>query len=210
MNILKKLGQLGQKSWDLGRSIVDQVTGQNAKDAAREAAAVQKEAGLAAIEEARAARETARTDLMPYAQFGQQQLPALSSILNPQGQVDYLQNNPIFKASLANMNEQVLNNAAVRGRLNAGDTRQRFLENFQASALPLLSYQTNSLFNAANLGQSSAAGQAANGLNASQVIGSNITGMGNANAAGIVGVQNARNQATKDILGGITSIYGMI
>ncbi len=210
MNILKKLGQLGQKSWDLGRSIVDQVTGQNAKDAAREAAAVQKEAGLAAIEEARAARETARTDLMPYAQFGQQQLPALSSILNPQGQVDYLQNNPIFKASLANMNEQVLNNAAVRGRLNAGDTRQRFLENFQASALPLLSYQTNSLFNAANLGQSSAAGQAANGLNASQVIGSNITGVGNANAAGIVGVQNARNQATKDILGGITSIYGMI
>lgn len=108
------------------------------------------------------------------------------------------------------MNEQVLNNAAVRGRLNAGDTRQRFLENFQASALPLLSYQTNSLFNAANLGQSSAAGQAANGLNASQVIGSNITGIGNANAAGIVGVQNARNQATKDILGGITSIYGMI
>lgn len=210
MNILKKLGRLGQKSWDLGRSIVDQVTGQNAKDAAREAAAVQKEAGLAAIEEARAARETARTDLMPYAQFGQQQLPALSSILNPQGQVDYLQNNPIFKASLANMNEQVLNNAAVRGRLNAGDTRQRFLENFQASALPLLSYQTNSLFNAANLGQSSAAGQAANGLNASQVIGSNITGIGNANAAGIVGVQNARNQATKDILGGITSIYGMI
>ena len=210
MNILKKLGQLGQKSWDLGRSIVDQVTGQNAKDAAREAAAVQKEAGLAAIEEARAARETARTDLMPYAQFGQQQLPALSSILNPQGQVDYLQNNPIFKASLANMNEQVLNNAAVRGRLNAGDTRQRFLENFQASALPLLSYQTNSLFNAANLGQSSAAGQAANGLNASQVIGSNIAGIGNANAAGIVGVQNARNQATKDILGGITSIYGMI
>jgi hypothetical protein len=210
MNILKKLGQLGQKSWDLGRSIVDQVTGQNAKDAAREAAAVQKEAGLAAIEEARAARETARTDLMPYAQFGQQQLPALSSILNPQGQVDYLQNNPIFKASLANMNEQVLNNAAVRGRLNAGDTRQRFLENFQASALPLLSYQTNSLFNAANLGRSSAAGQGANGLNASQVIGSNITGIGNANAAGIVGVQNARNQATKDILGGITSIYGMI
>jgi hypothetical protein len=210
MNILKKLGQLGQKSWDLGRSIVGQVTGQNAKDAAREAAAVQKEAGLAAIDEARAARETARTDLMPYAQFGQQQLPALSSILNPQGQVDYLQNNPIFKASLANMNEQVLNNAAVRGRLNAGDTRQRFLENFQASALPLLSYQTNSLFNAANLGQSSAAGQAANGLNASQVIGSNITGIGNANAAGIVGVQNARNQATKDILGGITSIYGMI
>jgi hypothetical protein len=210
MNILKKLGQLGQKSWDLGRSIVDQVTGQNAKDAAREAAAVQKEAGLAAIEEARAARETARADLMPYAQFGQQQLPALSSILNPQGQVDYLQNNPIFKALLANMNEQVLNNAAVRGRLNAGDTRQRFLENFQASALPLLSYQTNSLFNAANLGQSSAAGQAANGLNASQVIGSNITGIGNANAAGIVGVQNARNQATKDILGGITSIYGMI
>lgn len=210
MNILKKLGNLGQKAWDTGRGIVDQVTGQNAKDAAREAAATQKEAGLAAIEEARAAREQARADLQPYAQFGQQQLTPLAQMISPQGQVDYLQNSPIFQASLRNMNDQVLNNAAVRGRLNAGDTRQRFADNFQAAALPLLSYQTNNLFNAAQLGQASAAGQANNALTTSANIGNTLTGIGNSQAAGIVGVANARGQAYKDILGGITSVYGML
>ena len=210
MNILKKLGDLGQKAWDTGRGIVDQVTGQNAKDAAREAAAAQKEAGLAAIEEARAAREQARADLQPFAQFGQQQLTPLAQMISSQGQVDYLQNSPIFQASLRNMNEQVLNNAAVRGRLNAGDTRQRFADNFQAAALPLLNYQTSNLFNAAQLGQSSAAGQANNAINTGANIGNTLTGIGNSQAAGIVGVANARSQAYKDIIGGITSVYGML
>lgn len=209
MNIIKKLGKLGQKAWDTGRGIVDQITGQNAKDAAREAAAAQQEAGMAAIAEARAAREQARTDLMPYSQFGQQQLGTLGQMLTPQGQTNYLQNNPIFQASLKNMNEQVLNNAAVRGRLNAGDTRQRFFENFQAASLPLLNFQTNNLFNAAQLGQASAAGQANNTLSTSQNIGNTLTGIGNSQAAGIVGVANARGQAYKDIIGGISSIYGM-
>lgn len=210
MNLLKKLGDLGQKAWDTGRGIVDQVTGQNAKDAAREAAATQKEAGLAAIEEARAARNESAARLSPYDQFGSAQLQPLTALLTPQGQASYLENNPLFQASMRNMNDQVLNNAAVRGRLNAGDTRQRFADNFQAAALPLLNYQTSNLFNAAQLGQASAAGQANNAINTGANIGNTLTGIGNSQAAGIVGVANARGQAYKDIIGGITSVYGML
>jgi len=176
--------------------------------AASKAARAQGQAGQASIEEAIAAREQSRQDLMPYAQFGQQQLTPLANILTSQGQSDYLQNNPIFQASLKNMNEQVLNNAAVRGRLNAGDTRQRFADNFQAAALPLLSYQSNNLFNAANMGQASAAGQANNTLTTSANIGNTMTGIGNAQAAGLIGRANAQSQFANDLTKTITSVYG--
>lgn len=184
-------------------------SGNKAANAAKDAARMQSQSGQAAIEEARAAREQSRADLQPYAQFGQSQLTPLAQIISPQGQVDYLENNPIFQASLKNMNDQVLNNAAVRGRLNAGDTRQRFADNFQAAALPLLSYQSNNLFNAANMGQASAAGQANNSLTTSANIGNTLTGIGNAQAAGLVGAANAKAGMIKDITGGLTSIYGM-
>lgn len=183
-------------------------SGNKSAQAARDAANIQAQSGRAAIEEARAAREQSRADLQPFAQFGQQQLTPLAQMISPQGQVDYLQNNPIFQASLRNMNEQVLNNAAVRGRLNAGDTRQRFADNFQAAALPLLSYQTNNLFNAAQLGQASAAGQANSALTTGANIGGTLTDIGNARAAGLVGERNAKNQVFRDLTGAITSVYG--
>ncbi len=184
-------------------------SGNKAASAAKDAARIQAQSGQAAIDEARAAREESAARLLPYEQFGVAQLTPLAQMISPQGQIDYLQNNPIFQASLKNMNEQVLNNAAVRGRLNAGDTRQRFADNFQAAALPLLNYQTNNLFNAAQLGQASAAGQANNALTTSANIGNTLTGIGNAQAAGIVGAANARGNMIKDITGGLTSIYGM-
>lgn len=183
-------------------------SGNKSAQAARDAANMQAQSGQAAIEEARAAREQSRADLQPFAQFGQQQLTPLAQMISPQGQVDYLQNSPIFQASLRNMNEQVLNNAAVRGRLNAGDTRQRFADNFQAAALPLLSYQTNNLFNAAQLGQASAAGQANSALTTGANIGGTLTDIGNARAAGLVGERNAKNQVFRDLTGAITSVYG--
>lgn len=183
-------------------------SGNKSAQAARDAANIQAQSGQAAIEEARAAREQSRADLQPFAQFGQQQLTPLAQMISPQGQVDYLQNSPIFQASLRNMNEQVLNNAAVRGRLNAGDTRQRFADNFQAAALPLLSYQTNNLFNAAQLGQASAAGQANSALTTGANIGGTLTDIGNARAAGLVGERNAKNQVFRDLTGAITSVYG--
>lgn len=180
---------------------------QNAK-AATNAANIQAQSGLAAIDEARAARLSADEKLSPFTQFGAAQLTPLAQMISPQGQIDYLQNNPIFQASLRNMNEQVLGNAAVRGRLNAGDTRQRFADNFQAAALPLLNYQTNNLFNAANLGQSSAAGQANTALTTGSQIGNTLTDIGNARAAGLIGRVNAQQQPIRDITGAITSIYG--
>jgi len=176
--------------------------------AAKKAAQAQERSGNAAIDEARQAREIGREDLQPYAKFGENQLTPLAQILTSQGQSDYLENNPIFQASLKNMNEQVLNNAAVRGRLNAGDTRQRFADNFQAAALPLLSFQSNNLFNAANMGQASAAGQANNTLTTSANIGNTMTGIGNAQAAGLIGRANAQSQFANDLTKTITSVYG--
>jgi len=194
---------------DAGQDIVDNITGESGREAAQNAANTQREAGLAAIEEARLAREQGREDQQPFTKFGAGALPALSQFITPEGQASYLsQNNPFFKAALENLNKQTLNNAAVRGRLGAGDTKQSFFNNFQAAALPYLNFQGNTLFNAANLGQAAASGQAANSLQSGQIIGNNLTGIGNAQAAGIVGAANAKTDALGNIIKGVTSIVG--
>jgi hypothetical protein len=64
------------------------------------------------------------------------------------------------------------------------------------------------LFNAAGIGQASAAGQANQSMMAGQNIGNTLTDIGAARAGGVVGAANAKAAGIKDIVGGITSIYG--
>lgn len=202
-NPLVAIGVLGVAS-----TVGSAVAGEKGAKAAKKGAEIQAQAGLAAIEEAKQARETARADLQPYTQFGLTNLPALQGILSPTGQVDFLQNNPIFQASLKNLNDITLNNAAVRGRLAAGDTKQSFVNNWTAAALPILQNQQNALFNAVNLGQSSAAGQGNTALTTGQLVGNTLTDIGAARAGGIMGAANARSAAIGQGIRGITSLVG--
>jgi hypothetical protein len=137
-------------------------------------------------------------------------LPQLQNILTPEGQVAYAsESNPLFQAALANLNKQTTQQAAIRGRTGAGDTKQNYLQNWQAAAMPYLQNQQNMLFNAAGIGQASAAGQANQSMMAGQNIGNTLTEIGAARAGGIVGGANAGAGTLRDIVGGITSIYGM-
>lgn len=186
-------------------------SGNEQSKAAQKAAETQVLAGQTAIEEAKAAREQSRADLQPFTQFGGGVLPKIQNLLTPEGQVAYLgENNPLFQAALANLNKQTTQQAAARGRTGAGDTKQNYLQNWQAAAMPYLQNQQNMLFNAAGIGQASAAGQANQSMMAGQNIGNTLTDIGAARAGGIVGAANAKAGATKDIIGGLTSIYGML
>lgn len=167
-------------------------SGRKQAKAAEHSANLQAESAKQAIEAEQQAREVSRQDLMPFTQFGSSNIPALQQFLTPEGQAGYLnENNPLFKAAMANLNTQTAQQAAIRGRVGAGDTRQNYLQNWQAAALPLLQNQQNALFNAVNLGQSSAAGQANASLTSSGRIGDYTTGAGAARAAGVVGAANA-------------------
>lgn len=145
-------------------------------------------------------QQLAEGQLSPYSNFGISTLPELANMNTQQGQIDYLQNSPIFQASLKNMNDQVLNNAAVRGRLNAGDTRQRFADNFQAAALPLLSYQSNNLFNAAQLGAGASGQLSSVYTNYGNTQAEGEQTLGNINAGQIMGVQGAKNKFYQDAI----------
>ena len=187
----------------LGASIYG---GKKQAEAAKDSAAAQLQAGQEGMALTRESRDLARGDLAPFRTFGEGVLPQLQTMLTPEGQAAYAnENNPIFKAALDNMNRRTAINAAITGRTGAGDTNQQYLQNWQAAAMPLIQNQQNMLFNAANLGQSSAAGQANTAMTAGANLSNLRTDMGAAQAGGIVGAANAKAGMYQDAIRGVTS-----
>ncbi len=176
--------------------------------AAKNAANAQAQSGEQSIAFQRESRDLARSDLQPFRQFGQTNIEALQSLLTPTGQYDYLQNNPLFKMAVDNANRATLNNQAARGKLGSGDTLNALSQNTLLAAQPLIGQQQNALFNAVNLGQSSAAGQANTALTSGANIGNTMTDIGNARAAGIIGAGNAYSQGMGSLLGAGATLGG--
>lgn len=119
-------------------------------------------------------------------------LGQLGTILTPEGQSAYLKNNPLFTLALNNLDRQ--SNNAYLGRGKLGSASNQLVNNAFLAGIPLLQNQTSNLFNAVNIGQSSAAGQANNTLLSGQNIANTIEGAGNAQASGIIGAGNAAAQ----------------
>jgi len=187
----------------IGSSILG---GRQQAKAAKQSADAQLQAGQEGMALTRESRDLARGDLAPFRTFGEGVLPQLQNMLTPEGQAAYAnENNPIFRAALDNMNRRTAINAAITGRTGAGDTNQQYLQNWQAAAMPLIQNQQNMLFNAANMGQSSAAGQANTAMTAGANLSSLRTDMGAAQAGGIVGAANAKASMYKDVTRGVTS-----
>lgn len=177
------------------------ISGQRAGEASAEAAAIQAAAGQAAIEEQRAARESAEERLSPFVEFGTGALPQAQQFLfDPQAQFDFLQQNPLFNLSLEQADVQTGRGAAAGGRLSAGDTLQQLSNNVLLSASPLIGQQTQNLFSALGIGQSAAAGSANIGVQTGQNIGNLLTGIGNVQAGGVVGEQQAQSQGFQNLL----------
>jgi hypothetical protein len=219
-------GKDAAKKTSLGYNL----SGQGAAEAADDAAKVQAKSGREAIEYARETRDLARSDLSPFVNFAtgapnqplfnrgiggtivggstgpgydpNSPLGQLSSILTQQGQNDYLSNNPLFKMGLDRL-DRASNNAYL-GRGKVGSANNQIVQNAFLAGQPLLQQQTSNLFNAANLGQASAAGQANTAITQGNNIADLTTQIGNANAAGLVGGANARQQGAANGL----SIFG--
>jgi len=187
------------------------LTGQDAADASQEAAKLQQQLGLEGIEEVRLAREQQRADLQPFTEFGAQNLPfAQEFLFDPQSQFDFLQSNPLFNLALENANRQTQQSAAARGRLSAGDTLQQLSNNVLLAAQPLIGQQSQNIFNALQLGQSSAAGTGAGALSSGTQIAELNTQIGNALAAGGVGAAQAQQQGAQNLLSTGAGIAGAI
>ena len=182
-------------------SVTGKLTGSDAAKASAEAAKIQAESADKALALTKETRDLAREDLSPFKDFGAGQLGALGSILTKQGQEDFLMDNPLLQASLDSVNQATMASQAARGKLGSGGTLAALQNNYLASAMPILQNQQNQLFNAANMGQSAAAGQANTALNTGNSLANITTQQGNALGSGVVGAANAKQNAFNSLLG---------
>lgn len=182
MGFVRKLGEKGQ-------NIIDSVSGKDAQGVAVEAGQIQQQAA-----------QGASGLLDPFQSLGTSGLEQSGFLTDPQAQFDFLQNNPLFQASLDNANQQTLQSAAARGRLSSGDTLQQLSQNTLLSASPLIQQQKQSIGDLLTIGQNVAGNQ-----------GNLLTGGAAAQAAGLVGGSNARTQGVNNILNlgaqGLASIF---
>lgn len=183
--------------------------GKSASRAARDAGRIQSAYGTAGINEQRAAYGDVQGMLSPYMEAGEGALPLLQQLLSPQGQFDYLSNNPLFSASLNRLDTLTGAQQAARGRLGAGDTLEQLRQNYFATANPLLQQAFRNASGLANIGQNATT----NLGNARLGLGNNVsdlfTQIGNASGAATIGQANARAAGAGNLFGMLGNIGGM-
>lgn len=138
------------------------------------------------------AEQRAGERLAPYVQLGRNNIGAYQNLLTPQGQYDYAMNNPLLSAAMDSTSEQLKTQAAATGRLASGGLTNDL---FKSNAMLLNQFGQQGLNNyrdAVTIGQSSAAGSAANTLNSGNAIGNAFGSIGDIQSATILGRQNAQ------------------
>jgi len=179
--------------------------------AANKADKASKRSADAAVDAADAqilAGQEASTLLDPFQRIGRQGIVRSGFLTDPDAQFDFLQSNPLFQ-QIQEQNQQVTGDAqealfktaAARGRLSAGDTIQQTANlgeqsarNLLLASQPLIADQKQSIGDLLNFGQATAVNQ-----------GNLRTGIGAAQAGGIVGAQNALNQGTQASINNVNS-----
>ena len=176
--------------------------------AAKKASNIEAASLQAGVDETRAAREELRTLLQPYTEAGgpalQAQMAALG-LAGPEAQQQYVmgqEESPLFQAIARQQEEAILQNASATGGLRGGNV-QGALAQFRPQLLnQFLEQQYGRLGGMTQLGQRSAAGVGAAGMEAAGDISELLGKRGEAQAGGAL----ARGKMFSDILGGASGI----
>jgi hypothetical protein len=171
--------------------------------AAKKASNIEAASLQAGVDETRAAREELRTLLQPYTEAGgpalQAQMAALG-LAGPEAQQAYVtqqEQNPLFQSLARQQEEAILQNASATGGLRGGNV-QGALAQFRPQLLnQFLEQQYTRLGGMTQLGQRSAAGVGASGMDAASSIAELLGKRGEAQAGGAL----ARGKMFSDILG---------
>jgi hypothetical protein len=155
--------------------------------------------GQARLEEI-AAREAAQGFFNPFAGVAEGAVDQAGFLTDPNAQFEFLQNNPIFQASLGNANRATDARAAAGGRLSAGDTLLQLSNNFLSTASPLIQGQKNSILDLLGLGQGIATSQANTAIGQGTALSGLAQNAGNVRAAGIGAQAQNQQQATNNLL----------
>jgi len=192
------------------KGIVDSVTGgKQAAKAARLGAEAQERGGRESIAFQRESRDIARADLDPFKKAGESALPGLQDLVNdPSKQLDFVQNNPFFEALSNQASETLLSNQATTGKLGSGGTAEALQNSLLLLGTNLVDQSIQQRSGLASLGANAAAGQANISQQTGQSVGNTLQGIGNAQAAGIIGGRNAINQGRGDLMKAAAGAFG--
>jgi hypothetical protein len=176
--------------------------------AAKKASNIEAASLQAGVDETRAAREELRTLLQPYTEAGgpalQAQMAALG-LAGPEAQQAYVtqqEQNPLFQSLARQQEEAILQGASATGGLRGGNV-QGALAQFRPQLLnQFLEQQYTRLGGMTQLGQRSAAGVGASGMEAAGSIAELLGKRGEAQAGGAL----ARGKMFSDILGEVGGV----
>lgn len=163
---------------------VRNITGKTAAKSQERASRLQVEAG-------ERAREELREDLAPFREAGLPAVERLQELNTQEGAQNFLDNNQLFQASRDNAITAIKRRAVGDGQ--EGSAQIDLANALGGLQLNFLNNERNNLLNQARLGQSSAAQTADASANITQ-------GIGNAQAAGVIGAANSRTQGSQNLL----------
>lgn len=215
--------------------VKDAISGITGANASKRAANAQRAAAGEAIRTQREAKDQAISGFRPFVKEGQEALTGLRSglegvqnlVSDPNAQRDFITNNPFFEALAKRSRDDLFANQAARGKLGSGGTAEALQNSLVLLGSDLLNQNINQRLNVntqfqnlANSGLSAASGQANTLMGAATNIGNFQTQAGNAQAAGIIGAQNARQGAAdaaekrltdiaKSFAGGVTGGFSL-
>lgn len=167
-------------------------------EAVRQAQRAQTQAGQDAIAMQERGLAQLREDLSPFTQFGAGILPQLQGALDPSQQASSIMNSPLFQQLAQDTTNRVFGGQASRGRLGSSETGVALGQQLLPLGMQMQQQQIGNLFNAANIGQNSAAMQGQGAFQQGQSGANILQNIGNVQAAGIgqrqANTMNAANQ----------------
>jgi len=172
-------------------------TGRAGADAALAGAKIQEDVSRDAL-------ELLRSDLAPFREgFGEADLQRLRLLAtDPGAQAELLRDNPLFQSLKNKSREDIFRGQSASGRLGGSGTDQRLQSSFLSLGNDFINQQINRQLPLLNAAQASAA-QAATGSS------NLLTGIGNAQAAGGIGAQNALAQGQQNMATAATGLMAL-
>ena len=143
----------------------------------------------------READRLGRERMQPFTDIGLAAIGDYQDMLTPDGQQSYLQDSPMFQAALDSTSRQLKSSAASRGKLGSGGLASSLFNNYLSQGETHIGNQFNRLLNGVGIGQASAAGQTANGLNSANNISGLMGNQGDIIGSGMMARQNINNSA---------------
>ena len=190
----------------------DDITGVTA---ANKAAAAQKAAAQKGIAFQQGMFDQTQGNMQPYMDAGAnslQQQQALSGALGPEAQqaaYDSVQNSAGFQSALNQGETSLLQNASATGGIRGGNTAGAMAQYAPQLLNQAIDQRYSQLGGLTQMGQASAAGIGAQGMNMANSVGGKLADMGQQQASSIMGQYNAQRGFIGDVAGLGLAIAGL-